>query len=327
MKIIFAGTPEFAVAPLLALLAEHQVVAVFTQPDRRSGRGKKLAAPPVKEIALRHNIPVFQPTSLVDQVSLITKMDADVMVVVAYGMLLPQSILGLPEFGCINIHASILPRWRGAAPIQRSIEAGDTQTGVSIMQMQLGLDTGAVYEVLKTEITATDTSETLHQKLSDLGALGIISTLAKLQSDPATNATKQEESKSSYAKKIIKTEANIDWAMSAERIDARIRAFIPWPVCQSYHRSNKIRVWRASIITIDNGTGLPFHISETSIGCVVKIDVDGVIIACGEGFLRLEVLQRDGSKALPFNEFCNGYPFVVGDRFIDPAANQQGHNV
>ncbi|MFT5135591.1 MAG: methionyl-tRNA formyltransferase [Arenicella sp.] len=327
MKIIFAGTPEFAVAPLLALLSEHQVVAVFTQPDRRSGRGKKLTAPPVKEIALQHNIPVFQPSSLVDQVSLITEMDADVMVVVAYGMLLPQTILDIPRIGCINIHASILPHWRGAAPIQRAIEAGDTETGVSIMQMELGLDTGAVYEVLKTDIAATDTSATLHQKLADLGARGIISTLAKLQSDPATKATEQEESKSSYAKKIIKTEANIDWAMSAQRIDARIRAFIPWPVCQSYHRSNKIRVWRASVIIIDNSTELPFQSSETSIGCVVKIDGDGVIIACGEGFLRLEVLQRDGSKALPFNEFCNGYPFVVGDRLIDSAANQQGHNV
>ena len=324
MKIIFAGTPEFAVAPLLALIAEHQVVAVFTQPDRRSGRGKKITAPPVKEIALEHSIPVFQPTSLVDQVSLITNLDSDVMVVVAYGMLLPQTILNIPKFGCINIHASILPRWRGAAPIQRALEAGDTQTGVSIMQMELGLDTGAVYEVLKTEIAHNDTSATLHQKLSDLGARGIVSTLTKLQADPLAKATKQEESQSSYAKKIVKTEANIDWSMSADRIDARIRAFIPWPTCQSYHHGNKIRIWRASIVSNDGTTTVPLESTEMPIGSVVKIAGDGVIIACGEGFLKLEVLQRDGSKALPFNEFCNGYPFVVGERFNDTAANQQG---
>ena len=324
MKIIFAGTPEFAVAPLLALLAEHQVVAVFTQPDRRSGRGKKITAPPVKEVALEHNIPVFQPASLVDQACIIKAMDPDVMVVVAYGMLLPQSILDIPRIGCINIHASILPRWRGAAPIQRAVEAGDAETGVSIMQMELGLDTGAVYEVLKTDIAANDTSATLHQRLSDLGALGIVSTLAKLQSDPASKATKQEESQSSYAKKILKTEANIDWTMSAIRIDARIRAFIPWPTCQSHHHGNKIRIWRASIKIIDSIAAVASQSTETSVGSVVKIESDGVIIACGEGFLKLEVLQRDGSKALPFNEFCNGYPFVVGDRFNDPAVNQQG---
>ena len=324
MKIIFAGTPEFAVAPLLALLAEHEVLAVFTQPDRRSGRGKKLTAPPIKEIALEHNIPVFQPSSLVDQVSIISEMGPDVMVVVAYGMLLPQTILDIPKIGCINIHASILPRWRGAAPIQRAIEARDTETGVSIMQMELGLDTGAVYEILKTDVASNDTSATLHDKLSDLGARGIVSTLAKLDSDPQTQATKQDESQSSYAKKILKAEASIDWTMSANNIDARIRAFIPWPVCQSYHHDNKIRIWQASVKTIDTITTADLDLAETLPGSVVKIEDNGLIIACGEGYLKLEVLQKDGSKALPFGEFCNGYPFVIGDRFSDPANNQQG---
>lgn len=307
--------------PLLALLSAHNVVAVFTQPDRRSGRGKKLTAPPIKKIAIEHNIPVFQPSSLADQASTISSMDADVMVVVAYGMLLPQTILDIPRIGCINIHASILPRWRGAAPIQRAIQARDAQTGVSIMQMERGLDTGAVYEVLKIDIAASDSSATLHDKLSNLGARGIVSTLARLDSNPQTQATQQDESKSSYAKKILKVEANIDWTMSARDIDARIRAFIPWPICQSFHGDNKIRIWNASIYNMAVGE---LNNTETAIGSVIKIEDDGLIIACGKGFLKLEVLQRDGSKALPFGEFCNGYPFTIGDRFSDPASLQQG---
>ena len=305
MKIIFAGTPDFAVAPLKALYQDHDIVAVFTQPDRKAGRGKKLTPPPVKVEAESLGIPVFQPTTLKDQQKVIADLNADIMVVVAYGMLLPQAILDTPRLGCLNIHASILPRWRGAAPIQRAIQAGDAETGVSIMRMELGLDTGPVYQVLKTPITASDTSASLHDKLAVLGSQGICETIALLEKEPNTTPETQNDALSNYAKKITKQEAVIDWSMSAEQIDQRIRAFTPWPICQTTHNDVRIRVWQASIATQND--------SNAAAGSIIATSDDGIDVQCGTGVLHLKTLQRDGSKPLNIREFSNGYPLKTGD--------------
>ena len=307
MKILFAGTPEFAVAPLEKLHNDYEIVGVFTQPDRKAGRGKKLTPPPVKIVAEKLDIPVFQPTSLKDQQNTIRDLGADIMVVVAYGMLLPQSILDIPRLGCLNIHASILPRWRGAAPIQRAIESGDTETGVSIMKMELGLDTGPVYQVLKTPILKTDTSASMHDKLAQLGAQGISETIKQLIKHPNLEYAIQDDSQANYAKKITKQQAIIDWHSNAVEIDQRIRAFTPWPICQTNHNETRIRVWKAQAINDK---------TSAKAGEIVSINENSIDIACGEGsILRLLTLQRDGSKQLPISEFCNGYPLKLGDTF------------
>ena len=304
MNIIFAGTPDFAVDALRALSNEHQVVAVFTQPDRRSGRGKKLSAPPVKQVALELGLPVFQPNTLKDQVQLMQSFNADVMVVVAYGMLLPQAILDIPPLGCLNIHASLLPRWRGAAPIQRAIEAGDRETGVSIMRMELGLDAGPVFNTLKIDITETDTSQSLHDSLAKLGAKGVCKTLSALASDPKLLATPQNDALSNYAKKISKAEAELDWSKSARSLQQQIRAFIPWPGSQTQHGQTRVRVWQASAID-QSSVAMP--------GTITGISDLGVEVACSEGVLRLEKLQRDGSKPMDYSVFRNGYSLNKGD--------------
>lgn len=305
MRLIFAGTPDFAVPPLHALHQEHEVVAVFTQPDRKAGRGKKLTPPPVKQAALELGLKVHQPHNLNDQVQLIEQLDADVMVVVAYGVLLPQAVLDAPRHGCINIHASLLPRWRGAAPIQRAIEAGDQKTGVSIMQMEIGLDTGPVFMMLETPISKQDTSATLHARLSELGARGVIETLRKLQVDPDQAATPQTESEASYAKKISKAEAEIDWSRDAASIDQKVRAYLPWPICQTQHQGQRLRVWQGRVAA-DSGD------DSVEPGQVLSISDTQIIVACGQGAMAIEVLQRDGSKPLPVNEFCNGYLIETG---------------
>lgn len=310
MNILFAGTPEFAVIPLEALAKEHSIKAVFTQPDRRAGRGKKVTPPPVKQAAEKIGCPVFQPSSLRDQTELIRSFNVDIIIVVAYGMLLPQEILDIPALGCINIHASLLPRWRGAAPIQRAIEAGDNETGVSIMRMELGLDTGPVYQMLKTAIEPHDTSATLHDKLALLGAQGITETLNKLETNPEFEPLEQDHSSSSYAKKISKDEAIIDWSYSAQTIHQMIRAFIPWPVCQTYHNGTRIRIWQTSIS----------HSSSTfAPGTIIDSTDLGFEIACGDGVLQLEILQRDGSKPLSAQAFGNGYTLATGDVLGQPS--------
>lgn len=305
MKVLFAGTPEFAVAPLKALSERHEIVAVYTQPDRKSGRGKKLTPPPVKLFAESIGVPIHQPASLRNEAEIIRGYGADVMVVVAYGMLLPQTILDIPPLGCINIHASLLPRWRGAAPIQRAIEAGDSETGVSIMRMELGLDTGPVFQMLSTAIEESDTSATLHDKLATLGAQGICETLANLANNPNITPSEQDNEHSTYAKKISKEEAIIDWSQSAIAINRKLRAFIPWPGCQTQHGQTRLRIWQTSVLPLEQ---------NIAPGTIIAVDDQGPIVACGNGALRLEVLQRDGSKALPFKEFRNGYPLQSGDR-------------
>lgn len=306
MRIIFAGTPEFSVPTLQTLIEQFEVVAVFTQPDRKAGRGKKLTPPPTKVLALEHQIPVYQPTKLADQVELIEKLDADVMVVIAYGLLLPQSILDIPRLGCINIHASLLPRWRGAAPIHRAIQAGDTETGVCIMQMEAGLDTGPVFDEAKLAIETNDTSATLHDKLAELGAQRLVSVLNDLQQNPKLKALAQSEEGVTYAKKINKTEAEIDWNQSARQIEQSIRAFIPWPICQTWHNGVRLRIWQASVVEIN---------SKQTAGEIIKIDEHGIQVACGDQALQVEKIQRDGSKPLTVREFCNGYDFSTNNRF------------
>lgn len=306
MRIIFAGTPEFSVPTLQTLIEQFEVVAVFTQPDRKAGRGKKLTPPPTKVLALEHQIPVYQPTKLADQVELIEKLEADVMVVIAYGLLLPQSILDTPRLGCINIHASLLPRWRGAAPIHRAIQAGDAETGVCIMQMEAGLDTGPVFDEAKLAIEANDTSATLHDKLAELGAQRLVSVLNDLQQNPKLEALAQSEEGVTYAKKINKAEAEIDWNQSARQIEQSIRAFIPWPICQTWHNGVRLRIWQTSVIDIN---------SKYTAGEIIKIDEHGIQVACGDQALQVEKIQRDGSKPLTVREFCNGYDFSSSNRF------------
>jgi len=314
MNVLFAGTPEFAVAPLKALCASHNLVGVFTQPDRKAGRGKKLTPPPVKLFALENNIPVFQPESLADQQQTIMGIGADVIVVVAYGMLLPQNILDIPPYGCLNIHASLLPRWRGAAPIQRAIEAGDSETGVSIMRMEVGLDTGPIFEMHRTSIETSDTSSSLHDKLASLGAKAICSTLQALTNDANYPSIAQDHAQANYAKKVSKAEAEIDWLQSSQKIDQRIRAFTPWPICQTHHGLTRIRIWQALPLSPSSPTaGLAAKADSLSAGRIIGVSEDGIDVNCGVGTLRVKRLQRDGNKPLTANEFCNGYPLRVGD--------------
>ncbi len=305
MRLIFAGTPDFSVPALNALAERHEIVAVFTQPDRRAGRGKKWLPPPVKSAAIELGLDAHQPDSLADQQSLIATLKADAMIVVAYGLLLPQAILDTPRLGCLNIHASLLPRWRGAAPIQRAIEAGDTETGICIMQMQAGLDTGPVLRRVTRAITPVDTSASLHESLAELGANAVVDTLEALSANPELTAQEQDNERASYAKKITKAEANINWADTATQIERRIRAFNPWPICQSHHSSQRLRVWEAQVL--DNSSELPA-------GTVADVSSEGIDIACAKQTLRLLRLQRDGSKPLAIRDFLNGYSIEIGDQ-------------
>ncbi len=302
LKIIFAGTPEFAVVALNALLenGEHEICAVYTQPDRPAGRGRKLKASPVKEVALAHRLPLYQPATLKDpqQQRLLREMQVDLMVVVAYGLLLPRPVLNAPRFGCINIHASLLPRWRGAAPIQRAILAGDTETGVSIMQMDEGLDTGPVFYQLATPIEPRDTAKTLHDRLAILGARALLDTLGLIV-DGSAHPVPQDDAAATYAPKIEKQEALLDWNVTAEELDRRIRAFNPWPVAYTLLNGKFLRIWEA--IPLDVST-------DASPGTVIMVGKRGIDVATGSGVLRLQRLQSAGGKPLDATAFLNGHP-------------------
>ncbi|MFZ5503430.1 MAG: methionyl-tRNA formyltransferase [Pseudomonadota bacterium] len=306
MKIIFAGTPPFAAHALAALLPTHQVVAVLTQPDRPSGRGMKLTASAVKQLALQHDIPVLQPASLKSEPAqqAIAALHAEVMVVAAYGLILPQAVLRIPRYGCLNIHASLLPRWRGAAPIQRAIQAGDGETGITIMQMDEGLDTGDMLLRRACPILAEDTSVSLHDKLAQLGASSIIEALALLQQGEL-KAVKQDNAAACYAAKLLKNEAALDWRLDAQTLQRNIRAFNPFPVCSAVFDGLIIKVWRATLCA---GTpGVP--------GEVLSLDERGIVVACGQGALCLTLLQRPGGKAQPAAQFLQAVPINVGERF------------
>ena len=310
LNIIFAGTPDFAAQHLAALIkSEHNIVAVYCPPDKPAGRGKKLTACATKLLALEHNIPVEQPVNfkaIGDQQQL-TQYNADVMVVVAYGLLLPEVILNTPRLGCINVHGSLLPEWRGAAPIQRSLEAGDEKTGVTIMQMDKGLDTGDMISTAECIIEHTDTSASLYEKLALLGPTALVDTLALMAQDNySANEynTKQDDNLATYAHKLDKAEAELNWQLSACELDRKIRAYIPWPVAQftfteanNVNKQHKIRIWQASIQEANN---------DKPIGTIISADKNGIVVATSQGAICLETLQLPGKKALPVKDILNG---------------------
>ncbi len=307
MKIIFAGTPPFAAAALQTLL-EHQfdVVAVLTQPDRPAGRGMQLSPSPVKQLALAHELPVLQPASLksIEAQQTIASYAADVMVVAAYGLILPLVVLHTPRQGCLNIHASLLPRWRGAAPIQRAILAGDSETGITIMQMDAGLDTGDILLKKTCPITGHDTAQTLHAKLAALGATAIVVALRLLQQGQLKRVP-QDAAHASYAAKLSKAEAQINWAEPAAQLARAVRAYNPFPIAYSTLNAKPIKIWQASVC--DDLSGTP--------GTVLAVEKNGIVVACGKGALCLEILQRPNAKALPAAQFVQGFAVHPGDRF------------
>ncbi|NUL39809.1 methionyl-tRNA formyltransferase [Kosakonia sacchari] len=298
LRIIFAGTPDFAARHLDALLSsEHQVVGVFTQPDRPAGRGKKLMPSPVKVLAEEKGLPVFQPASLraEENQQLVANLHADVMVVVAYGLILPKAVLAMPRLGCINVHGSLLPRWRGAAPIQRSLWAGDAETGVTIMQMDVGLDTGDMLFKLACPITDEDTSATLYDKLAELGPQGLIATLQQLVQGTAQPQV-QDEAQVTYAEKLSKEEARLDWSLSATQLERCIRAFNPWPMSWFVVDEQPVKVWKASVIPSEP-TDKP--------GTIVDVSKAGIQVATADGILNLESLQPAGKKAMSAQDLLN----------------------
>lgn len=290
LKIIFAGTPDFAAVALEALLEQgHDICAVYCQPDRPSGRGKKLSAGPVKQLALAQHIPVEQPLNFKQPETLqqLASYQADLMIVVAYGLLLPLSVLNTPRYGCINIHGSLLPRWRGAAPIQRAIEAGDSESGVTIMQMDQGLDSGNMLLKRRCDISANETGSSLHDKLAILGGQAIVDYLQHFK--PEFVGEKQDDSKANYAHKLNKEEAEIDWTLPAVTIERRIRAFNAWPVCHTQVGDNRLRVWQAELT--NQSSSLP--------PASLMLSRQGLEVVCGDGqILALKLLQADGSKAM-----------------------------
>jgi len=297
LRIIFAGTPDFAARHLQALIqSEHQIVGVYSQPDRPAGRGKKLKASEVKALALEHNLPVFQPESLKsdDALAELKSLNADIMIVVAYGLILPKAILEAPRLGCLNVHGSILPRWRGAAPIQRAIWAGDEQTGVTIMQMDEGLDTGDMLHISRCAINADETSASLYTKLAELGPDALIETVNKLAKGDL-KAEPQNDELANYAKKLSKDEANIDWSMDAAQIERNIRSFNPWPVCFTQMGEQTVKIYQAQVV---EQTG--------SAGQVLSSDKTGVIVACGKHAICITQLQPQGKKPMAISDFLNG---------------------
>lgn len=302
MKIIFAGTPQFAAEALNALIQNHEILAVLTQPDRPAGRGMQLTASPVKLLAMQHGIPVMQPASLKDVCvqEQIRQLNADVMVVAAYGLILPKVVLEIPHYGCLNIHASLLPRWRGAAPIQRAIQAGDAETGITIMQMDVGLDTGAMLLKSICPITELDSAQTMHDKLAQMGASCILATLERIPN--GIIAVEQDNNLACYAEKLQKKEAAIDWFEDARVIERTIRAFNPYPLSNFKYDQIVIKVWQASL---DMMQGNP--------GEVLLVDKHGIIVACGKDAIRLETLQKPGGKAQPVAQFIQACPIKVGD--------------
>lgn len=298
LRIIFAGTPDFAARHLDALLSSgHQVVGVFTQPDRPAGRGKKLMPSPVKVLAEEHGLPVFQPASLRPQENqqLVADLNADVMVVVAYGLILPKAVLDMPRLGCINVHGSLLPRWRGAAPIQRSLWAGDADTGVTIMQMDVGLDTGDMLYKLSCPITDEDTSAMLYDKLAELGPKGLIDTLQQL-ADNRVQPEVQDEVLVTYAEKLTKEEARLDWSLPAAQLERCIRAFNPWPMSWLEIDGQPVKVWQASVIAG------PVNAAP---GTIIEANKQGIQVATVEGILNLESLQPAGKKAMSAQDLLN----------------------
>lgn len=307
MRLIFAGTPEFARIALARLHeAGHEIVAVLTQPDRPAGRGMKLCPSPVKQLALQLGLTVLQPQTLrhpAIQTQLKT-FKADAMIVAAYGLILPQEVLDIPRYGCLNIHASLLPRWRGAAPIQRAIEAGDEETGITIMQMDQGLDTGDILLMESLPIEAGETAASLHDKLAELGGELMVHGLQRLENGLLTPAP-QGEKGATYAAKIVKEEAAIDWTLTARQLDRRIRAFNPFPGAFTTREGQMVKIWSSRVAEEDGGAP----------GEVLRAEEDVLIVACGEGALQLNEVQLAGGRRLSARAFLVGHPLPPGSRF------------
>lgn len=307
MRIVFAGTPEFAATHLSALISsDHDVIAVYTQPDRPAGRGKKLTPSAVKTLAQENGIEVYQPLNFKhqDDLATLSSLEADLMIVVAYGIILPRAVLDAPKFGCINVHGSILPKWRGAAPIQRALWAGDETTGITIMQMDEGLDTGDILSISTCAIETCDTSASLYEKLAELGPRTLVDTLNSL---PSVQAIKQDDTQATYAKKLSKQEAQIDWQLSAEQINRNVRAFNPWPVAWFSVEGYNVKVWNADIST------LPAN-HDYQAGEIIAYDTHGLHIACATGSVIITKLQLPNKKAQFIDQLVNGQPhlFQVG---------------
>ncbi len=306
LRVVFAGTPEFSIPCLRALLdGQFDVLAVLTQPDRPAGRGRRVKPSPVKQLAARSGIPVHQPASLKGQEPLLRSMNCDVMVVVAYGLLLPAEILALPTLGCVNVHASLLPRWRGAAPIQRAIEAGDAVTGVTIMLMDEGMDTGPILATRPTPINEDDNAGTVHDRLGRLGAELLIDTLPRWV-NKEIEPQPQDSARATLAPKLKKHESGIDWQRFTLETRCKIKALNPWPVAQTRLRGQRIRLWNA----IAGAAGV-----EAAPGTITQIDEQGIAVQCGDGMLVITELQRDGGSRLRAADFVNGFPIDVGERF------------
>ncbi|WP_019894904.1 methionyl-tRNA formyltransferase [Hydrogenovibrio halophilus] len=301
LNLVFAGTPDFAVPALTALIdSPHRIAGVYTQPDRPAGRGRKLTPSPVKTTALAHDLPVYQPENFkqASDRDALQALNPDLMVVVAYGLILPQSVLDIPTHGCLNIHGSLLPRWRGAAPIQRAIEAGDSHTGITIMQMAAGLDTGPMLTTLSTPIAPEDTAQTLHDRLAELGAQALQETLTQLIG-PGLTPTPQNEAEATYAPKLSKAEAAIDWSQPAQQLAHKIQAFNPWPVATASLGEQTLRLWQALALSEGDersGSDRP--------GTVLAVTPEGVDVATGHGILRLLQVQPPGKKAMPAYDFA-----------------------
>ena len=317
LNIIFAGTPDFAAKHLSALLTSgHNVIAVYTQPDRPAGRGKRLTASAVKELAVQHNIAVYQPGNFkeADSIAQLSALNADLMVVVAYGLLLPKAVLVTPRLGCLNVHGSLLPRWRGAAPIQRAIWAGDAETGVTIMQMDEGLDTGDMLSKVSCLIAHDETSASLYEKLALQAPLVLVDTINRLLKGEL-QAEKQDQQLANYAKKLSKSEALIDWSDDALFIERCIRAFNPWPVSFFMLDGNAIKVRQASLLS---------EHSEAPAGTIIAADKKGIQVATGAAIINLEVLQLAGKKALPVQDILNSRRelFALGTQLSVPNYNK-----
>lgn len=310
LKLIFAGTPEFAATILTALLSsKHSLLAVYTQPDRPAGRGLQLLESPVKMVAKKQQLPIFQPSSLKDPVEQqkILALSADLMIVAAYGLLLPEAVLSAPRLGCLNIHASLLPRWRGATPIQQAILAGDSQTGISLMQMDKGLDTGPSLLQVECPIYSEDTSESLQQRLANLGAATLVEAL-ELLSAGKLKARPQNPAEVSYAPKLRKKDGRINWQQTAVEIDRRVRAFYPWPLAFTSYKEETLRVYAVQVL-LEKTSAAP--------GTIVACSKEGLDIATGKGLLRLLRVQAPGGRALAIGDFLNARQedFLLGSRF------------
>ncbi len=329
LRVVFAGTPDFAAHHLDALLQAQrsadnrckiELAAVYTQPDRPAGRGKKLTPSPVKQLAIEHKLPVCQPETLktADEQALLAEFSPDVMVVVAYGQILPKAVLDIPRLGCINVHASLLPRWRGAAPIQRALEAGDQQTGVTIMQMDEGLDTGDMLAKRACDIVDTDTAASLHEKLASIGTEALIDVLNQLSAN-TVQPVAQDDALSTYAAKIAKQEAMIDWRLSANDLARKIRAFNPFPIAFSLISGERVRIWQANVVKS------PLSASP---GTIASSADGGIVVACGTDALQLTELQLPGRNPLPAAEILKsrGQLFHPGNAFEcrAPAQQQEG---